>query len=75
MSALTPKLPALPDLTDTLFVSAEDWWNNACLNYFPSGWTIYAIGYKEAADIAIRFCPGVLRQSIKYTKFVQKQVK
>jgi hypothetical protein len=53
MSDLTLKLPELPDSKDTLFASAEDWWNNACLNYFLSDWTVYAIGYKDAADILV----------------------
>lgn len=53
MSDLLLNLPDLPDSRDTLFTSAEDWWNNACLNYFPSGWSIYAIGYKDAADILV----------------------
>ena len=55
MSDWTLRLPALPDSTDTVFTSAEDWWNNACLNYFPSGWAIYAIGYKDAADILVAY--------------------
>ncbi len=47
------KVPPLPDPSDTLFTSAEDWWNNACLNYFHDGWAIYADGYKDAADILV----------------------
>jgi hypothetical protein len=47
------ELPASPSADDKLFLSAEDWWNNACLNFLADGWTIYAIGYKEAADILV----------------------
>lgn len=47
------KPPALPSSDDKLFDTAEDWWNNACLNYIHDGWSLYAIGYKEAADILV----------------------
>jgi hypothetical protein len=34
-----------------LFQADRDWWNNACLNFTPDQWDIYAEGYKLAADI------------------------
>ena len=45
------EIPAVPSAEDKFFLSAEDWWNNACLNFLQNGWNLYAIGYKEAADI------------------------
>lgn len=47
------RTPELPVHTDAMFTSAEDWWNNACLNYMQDGWTFYASGYKEAADLLV----------------------
>lgn len=44
-------MPSLPSAEDTLFTTAEDWWNNACLNLSGTGWSTYAIGYRDAADI------------------------
>src|SRR4051812_21456846 len=46
-------MPPLPSKEDKLFGTAEDWWNNACLNYAWNGWHIYALGYKEAADTLV----------------------
>lgn len=46
-------LPGLPSPMDTLFSSQEDWWNNACMNWSSSGWSLYASGYKEAADALV----------------------
>jgi len=43
--------PGLPEDTDLLFTSQDDWWNNACVNWQRDGWGAYARGYKEAADI------------------------
>lgn len=37
-------------MNDKLFVEAEDWWMNACLNWFHDPTEMYIIGYKEAAD-------------------------
>lgn len=56
-------LPDTPSSKDRLFQSHEDWWNNACVNWGAGcRWTLYAIGYKEAADILVRRiedrCPG-----------------
>lgn len=48
-----PELPGLPSATDQLFSSQEDWWNNACMNWSSSGWSLYAFGYKEAADALV----------------------
>jgi hypothetical protein len=49
-NGLTSDLTPLPAMKDGLFSTAEDWWNNACLNFFHDGWSIYTIGYKDAAD-------------------------
>lgn len=48
-----PDLPGLPSSSDTLFSTQEDWWNNACMNWSSSGWSLYASGYKEAADALV----------------------
>lgn len=45
--------PPLPSAEDKLFDTAEDWWNNACLNFIHDSWSTYAIGYKDAADILV----------------------
>ena len=47
--------PELPSRTDKFFGSAEDWWNNACLNFMRDGWSLYAIGYKNAADLLVEY--------------------
>jgi hypothetical protein len=47
------ELPALPSPEDKLFTTANDWHNNACLNWCHDGWSLYARGYKEAADILV----------------------
>lgn len=47
------ELPALPCAEDRLFLTAEDWWDNACLNFLADGWSLYATGYKDAADILV----------------------
>lgn len=39
-----------PSLDDNLFVEAEDWWMNACLNWYNDPTELYIVGYKEAAD-------------------------
>lgn len=49
-----PELPGFPGPADTLFSTGEDWWNNACLNWSSSDWTLYASGYKEAADVLVQ---------------------
>lgn len=35
---------------DQLFVEAEDWWMNACLDWYPDPTELYVVGYKEAGD-------------------------
>ena len=35
---------------DLLFVEAEDWWMNACVNWYHDPTEVYVSGYKEAAD-------------------------
>jgi len=47
---MEPKDLPWPKAGDVLFQPAEDWWNNACLNYTSNTWDLYATGYKEAAD-------------------------
>jgi hypothetical protein len=46
------KFPEPPSSEDKLFTTADDW-TNACLNFFHKGWTLYARGYKNAADILV----------------------
>ena len=48
------EIPPPPSKEDRLFTSnSEDWSNNACLNYCEDAWSLYAIGYKEAADLLV----------------------
>lgn len=56
------KIPEPPSSQDKLFTSADDWWNNACLNFLPKGWTLYSIGYKDAADILVEYIEQHKRQ-------------
>jgi hypothetical protein len=43
-----------PRKGDDPFALADDWWNNACVNYMPGiQWQTYAIGFKTAADLAV----------------------
>jgi len=44
-----------PNNDDKLITTAEDWWNNACINTYHNGWSVYALGYKDAADILVKF--------------------
>lgn len=48
------QISPLPEEYDELFTSEDDWWNNACLNFVQDGWGMYAIGYKEAADVLVK---------------------
>lgn len=44
-----------PQKGDRLFIGDDsDWWHNACLDYFPSGWGIYSSGYKLGADLLVQ---------------------
>jgi hypothetical protein len=59
ISLLDPDYPLerhdAPSSTDGLFQSHEDWWNNACLNWGGGyRWTLYATGYKDAADVLVQ---------------------
>ena len=35
---------------DQLFIEAEDWWMNACLDWYHDPKELYIVGYKEAGD-------------------------
>jgi hypothetical protein len=48
------EFPGPPSSDDAFFTSQEDWWNNACLNWCHDGWSLYASGYKEAADLLVK---------------------
>jgi hypothetical protein len=37
-------------LDDQLFVESEDWWMNACVNWYHDPTEAYVSGYKEAGD-------------------------
>ena len=39
-----------PKKGEQLFRSNIDWWHNACLNYCPDPYDMYALGYKRAGD-------------------------
>lgn len=60
----------LPEVSDVLFASQEDWWNNACVNWCHDQWGIYADGYKEAADLLVgqveARAPGAYQDSLVY---------
>ena len=36
-----------------LFGPRDDWQHNACINFAQDSWDLYAMGYKEAADILV----------------------
>ncbi len=36
-----------------LFMPADDWWHNACLNFLPGDWLPYVRGYKLAAETLV----------------------
>ena len=40
----------LPSTDDKLFIGADDWWMNACLDWYHDPSELYIVGYKEAAD-------------------------
>ena len=42
-----------PSLDDRLFKEAEEWWMNACLNWYHDPTELYIAGYKEAADLLV----------------------
>lgn len=48
---LTPL--SLPTEEDKLFTTAEDYWNNARVNFPHDRWALYVVGYKDAADILV----------------------
>jgi hypothetical protein len=41
-----------PRAGDQVFISGDDWWMNACVNW-GGGWTLYAIGYRSAGDVLV----------------------
>jgi len=43
-----------PRKGDQLFKSDADWWHNAVLTNLDSGWSLYAEGYKSAADFLVK---------------------
>lgn len=43
----------LPSEDDRLFAEAEDWWMNACLDWYHDPTELYIVGYKEAADLLV----------------------
>lgn len=56
------KSPELPSAQDKIFSTSEDWWNKACLALGHDRWSIYAIGYKDAADLLVDNIEGNGRQ-------------
>lgn len=48
--------PELPSESDRLFESEGEWWAQAILHFTPDRWVLYAIGYKDAADILVDDC-------------------
>lgn len=59
-----------PESSDQLFTIQEDWWNNACINWNWDKWSIYADGYKSAADILTKQiesrAQGALQDTLVY---------
>lgn len=39
---------------EQLFVEAEDWWMNACLDWYHDPTELYIVGYKEAGDSLVK---------------------
>lgn len=56
-----------PAPEDNLFVSQGDWWSTACLHFFRDGWSVYAEGYKNSADVLVEY---VSSQGRKQDTFV-----
>jgi len=50
-----------PRKGDQLFKADVDWWHNACLNYLPDQWGVYADGYKRAADLLVELVGNMKR--------------
>lgn len=50
---LVPEFPGLPGAADQLFSTQDEGSNDARLNWASSAWSLYADGYKEAADALV----------------------
>jgi len=44
----------VPGAKDKLFKTDGDAFSNACVNFTRKDWSLYAMGYKDAADILVR---------------------
>ena len=53
LDELLEKSRRVPSVKDQLFVEAEDWWMNACLDWYHDPTELYIAGYKEAADLLV----------------------
>jgi hypothetical protein len=52
-----------PRLNDKLFIEADDWRMNACLNRYHDPTELYIIGYKEAADSLVDLIANLKRSA------------
>lgn len=48
------ELPGLPESSDTLFTPKSKSLTDACLGWCSDDWSLYACGYKEAADLLVQ---------------------
>lgn len=46
-------LDPMPTETGDLFTTGADWQSRACLNFVEDQWDLYAIGFKNAADVLV----------------------
>ena len=80
-SLITP--PEFPTEEDSLFDSEGEFWGSASLHYHLDGWSAYAVGYKEAADIIVQsiiksrrmFDPLVYPIMQLYRHYLELQIK
>jgi hypothetical protein len=72
-----------PRKGDHLFKGDDDWWHNACLNFLPDQWGIYADGYKLAGDILVEHVKNARRNQdilvfpivFLYRQYIELRVK
>jgi hypothetical protein len=72
-----------PRKGDLLFKGDDDWWHNACLNFLPDQWGMYADGYKRAGDLLVEYVKNAHRDQdilvfpivFLYRQYIELRVK